>query len=71
MKLLKAAAGFWVLGAGWWALAQQPVDVVQVVSRTAERKIVLPGEFLPYQTVAIYAKVTGFVIRSMWIAAPW
>ena len=43
------------------ALAQQSVDVVQVVSKSAERKLPLPGEFLPYQSVAIYAKVTGFV----------
>ena len=42
-------------------LAQQPVEVVKVVSKTVDRKIVLPGEFIPYQTVAIHAKVSGFV----------
>src|SRR5437870_9307764 len=41
--------------------AQQPVEVVKVVSTAIERKIPLPGEFIPYQTVAIHAKVTGFV----------
>jgi len=41
--------------------AQQPVEVVKVVSKAIERKIPLPGEFIPYQTVAIHPKVTGFV----------
>jgi len=39
------------------------VDVVKVVSRSAERKVQLPGEFIPFQTVTIHAKVTGFVDR--------
>src|ERR1700730_14226672 len=41
----------------------QEVEVVKVVSRSAERKVQLPGEFIPFQTVAIHAKVTGFVDR--------
>ena len=41
----------------------QGVDVVRVVSRSAERKVQLPGEFIPFQTVTIHAKVTGFVDR--------
>src|SRR5258707_6339595 len=41
----------------------QGVDVVIVVSRSAERKVQLPGEFIPFQTVTIHAKVTGFVDR--------
>jgi membrane fusion protein, multidrug efflux system len=41
--------------------AAQAADVVKVVSSTAERKIQLPGEFQPYQQVAIFAKVSGFV----------
>src|SRR6266571_9377006 len=45
------------------ALFAQGVDVVKVVSRSAERKVQLPGEFIPFQTVAIHAKVTGFVDR--------
>src|SRR5258706_6291833 len=45
------------------AVFAQGVDVVKVVSRTAERKVQLPGEFIPFQTVAIHAKVTGFVDR--------
>jgi RND family efflux transporter MFP subunit len=41
--------------------AQQPVDVVKVVSRTVERKLRLPGEFRPYLSVDLFARVTGFV----------
>jgi len=39
----------------------QTIDVVKVVSKKVERKVELPGEFLPYQSVAVRAKVTGFV----------
>ena len=42
----------------------QGVDVVKVVSRSAERKVQLPGEFIPFQTVTIHAKVTGFIDRA-------
>lgn len=44
-------------------LLQAPVtvDAVRVVARQVERVVKLPGEFLPYQRVAIRAKVTGFV----------
>jgi membrane fusion protein (multidrug efflux system) len=41
--------------------AQQPVDAVRVTSRTLDRKVPLPGEFVPYESVAIHARVTGFV----------
>src|SRR5206468_12561356 len=43
------------------AAAQTPVEVVSVISRAADRQVRLPGEFLPYLSVAIHAKVTGFV----------
>ena len=43
------------------AVPAQTVDVVKVVSKKVERKIELPGEFLPYQSVVVRAKVTGFV----------
>jgi membrane fusion protein, multidrug efflux system len=43
------------------AVAQQTVEVVRVVSRPVERTVELPGEFLPYLSVAIHAKVTAFV----------
>lgn len=45
------------------AFAQAPVNVVRVVSKTADRKIELPGEFMPYLAVAVQAKVSGFVER--------
>ena len=43
------------------ALPAQTVDVVKVISRKAERQVALPGEIIPYQSVAVRAKVTGFV----------
>lgn len=43
------------------ATAQQVVELVKVVSRPVERTVKLPGEFLPYQNVAIHAKVPAFV----------
>jgi membrane fusion protein, multidrug efflux system len=46
------------------ALAQAPVDVVRVVSKPVERQVTLPGEFQPYLTVPIYARVSGFVQRA-------
>jgi len=39
----------------------QTLDAVRVVSRATDRTIVLPGEILPYLSVPIHAKVTGFV----------
>jgi membrane fusion protein (multidrug efflux system) len=44
-------------------LSAQAADIVKVISRNAERKIQLPGEFQPYQQVAIFAKLSGFVDR--------
>ncbi len=44
---------------GW----SQTGDVAAVVSRTVSRNIELPGEFLPYLSVAIHAKVRGYVER--------
>jgi RND family efflux transporter MFP subunit len=44
-------------------LAAQTVDVVQVNAKRPERKVELPGEFMPYQSVTVRAKVTGFVDR--------
>jgi RND family efflux transporter MFP subunit len=43
------------------AAAQPAVDVVRVVSRPVERQVKLPGEFQPYLSVPIFAKVSGFV----------
>ena len=61
MKAIRVlGVGCWVLGA---ALAQQPVNVVQVVAKASDRKVPLPGEFVPYQAVDVRAKVAGFVER--------
>jgi RND family efflux transporter MFP subunit len=39
----------------------QPVETAMVISKTVERRSKLPGEFLPYQTVDLHARVTGYV----------
>jgi RND family efflux transporter MFP subunit len=43
------------------AIDAQTVQTVRVISRQIERKVELPGEFLPYESVPIHAKVAGFV----------
>ncbi len=43
------------------ALAAQTVETTRVVSRLVDRRSKLPGELLPYQRVAIHARVAGFV----------
>lgn len=43
------------------AQSGQIVDVVPVITRNTARSRILPGEFLPYQGVALYARVTGYV----------
>jgi RND family efflux transporter MFP subunit len=43
------------------AAAQTPVEVTAVVSKQVDRKLRLPGEFLPYQITALRARVSGFV----------
>jgi membrane fusion protein, multidrug efflux system len=45
------------------SLPAQTVDAVKVISKKSERKADLPGEFMPYQSVSVRAKVTGFVDR--------
>jgi RND family efflux transporter MFP subunit len=37
------------------------VDVVRVVQQPLDVQLSLPGELMPYQSVAIYSRVTGFV----------
>jgi RND family efflux transporter MFP subunit len=43
------------------ASATPTVDAVKVVSQKLNMTVTLPGELQPYQVVAIYPKVTGFV----------
>jgi RND family efflux transporter MFP subunit len=47
--------------AGVASLAAQTVQTVPVVSDRVERTVRLPGEFLPYQSVDLHARVAGFV----------
>jgi membrane fusion protein, multidrug efflux system len=46
------------------AAAQTRVEVVTVVAKPVERQVRLPGEFQPYLSVPIVAKVSGFVRRA-------
>jgi RND family efflux transporter MFP subunit len=39
----------------------QTMDAVRVISRPLDRKVELPGEFVPYLSVPIHAKILGFV----------
>ena len=41
--------------------APQTVEVVKVVEQPLDVTLSLPGELTPYQTVALYSRVTGFV----------
>src|SRR5437868_11107376 len=41
----------------------QQIDAVRVISRPLEQIVVIPGEFTPYLSVAVHAKVAGFVDR--------
>jgi RND family efflux transporter MFP subunit len=43
----------------------QPGGMAQVVSRPVSRTIELPGEFLPFQTVSLHAKVAGYIERVL------
>ncbi len=42
-------------------LCQQAVETVEVTSDKVNRTVKLPGEFVPYQTVDLHARVAGFV----------
>jgi len=39
----------------------QTMDAVRVISRPLDRKVELPGEFVPYLSVPVHAKIPGFV----------
>jgi len=41
--------------------AGQTLEAVPVISRPLDRTVLLPGEFVPYLSVPIHAKVAGFV----------
>jgi RND family efflux transporter MFP subunit len=43
----------------------QPAPLAPVVSRSVSRTLDLPGEFLPYLSVSLYARVPGYVERVL------
>ena len=50
-----------VLAACTASVAANDMDVVKVVAKKVERNIRLSGEIAPYQRVAVYARVAGFI----------
>src|SRR5579863_3275494 len=51
-----------LLGQVGWA---QSGDLAQVVSKPVSRTIELPGEFLPFLSVSLHARVPGYVERVL------
>jgi membrane fusion protein, multidrug efflux system len=51
-----------LFAAAAWA---QPVEVTRVISKTIQRDIKLPGEFLPYESADLHARVPGYVERVL------
>src|SRR5437764_15321568 len=45
--------------------AQQTIDAVHVISRPVQRKLELPGEFLPYEKTSIHANAAGFIQKVL------
>jgi membrane fusion protein, multidrug efflux system len=54
-----------LLAATLTAQTPRPVDVVAVASRAVVRDRTLPGELLPFESVPIHARVSGFVDRVL------
>ena len=57
------AVSLLVLWAGSKALLAQTGYFARVTSKPVERTIELPGEFAPYESVSLHAKVAGYVER--------
>src|SRR5450432_2908666 len=51
--------------AGLLLCLAQNIELVTVVSRELSQKIDLPGEFQPFESVEIHAKVRGYVDRVL------
>ena len=51
----------WIALAAAVALAAQKAPVVKVEAKALSKTVLLTGEFLPYQTVDLHARVQGFV----------
>ena len=59
-----------LISAGWtlgWAMAAWPqtADFVPVIAKQASQTVELPGEFQPFLSVSLHAKVAGFVERVL------
>src|SRR2546422_2455110 len=71
MKKLKPRSSSELLAPAFWlalvilcivsSAFGQTMDAVRVISRPVDRKAELPGEFVPYLSVPIHAKIPGFV----------
>src|ERR1700686_5874149 len=61
MRQFNKFAGLLLAG----CLAAQSIDLVPVVSRPLSRTIELPGEFQPFLSVSLHAKVPGYVERVL------
>jgi RND family efflux transporter MFP subunit len=48
-----------------WVASGQKVELATVVSRPVSRTVDLPGEFQPFQSVAIHAKLRGYVEKML------
>ncbi|MBO0801155.1 MAG: hypothetical protein J2P31_20240, partial [Blastocatellia bacterium] len=59
---LFSACLFGLLAPLGWA---QSVDLARVVSKVASRTVELPGEFLPFLTVSLHAKLPSYVDRVL------
>ncbi len=46
-------------------LAAQSIDLAPVVTKQVQRDIKLPGEFLPFETVDVRARVPGFIDKVL------
>lgn len=49
----------------WVTTAQAAVDVVRVEARDLHRSVQVSGEFTPWQTVNIHARVSGFIEKML------
>src|SRR5579863_6643790 len=61
IKIFLAACFVTALAVGW----AQTTELAPVVSKAISRAIELPGEFQPFQSVSIHAKVRGYVDRVL------
>jgi membrane fusion protein (multidrug efflux system) len=54
-----------IVGLTFRAGSAQTFDLVSVASKPVSRTVELPGEFLPFETVSLHAKVPGYVDKVL------